>query len=231
MTTPHVPLGRVIGVAGQGLTRHAEWLGTEESSRSAAAVGIAGEIRTAEALRFLTESPSGPTVLHDLMMPSQRYKANLDHVIVSGSRVLVLDSKVWKPGFYLTVSGRTFRSGKRFAPAEKRTMVIAKRAIESYLDTRGAQAEVLSPALVVWPSRTGGSIQLGLLRVPGARVWRAHTLRRRINRAIGRPRPADPRIVAALAELLEAHQTPPASPAHSTDDEQPVLPDHLTRGG
>ncbi len=28
------------------------------------------------------------------------FKANVDHTIVSGKSVLLIDSKIWKPGFY-----------------------------------------------------------------------------------------------------------------------------------
>ncbi len=72
-------------------------------SSSANQVGAAGERRTAALLDRVAAAENGPTVLHDLRIPGAR--ANLDHVVVSGADVWLLDTKVWRPGFYMTVFG------------------------------------------------------------------------------------------------------------------------------
>ena len=36
-------------------------------------------------------------VLHDLRIPIPGFKANIDHAVVSGRSVLLIDSKMWKP--------------------------------------------------------------------------------------------------------------------------------------
>ncbi|OOP59265.1 hypothetical protein BMF89_21285 [Arthrobacter sp. SRS-W-1-2016] len=51
-------------------------------------------------------------VLHDLRIPLPGFKANIDHAIVSGKSVLLIDSKMWKPGFYRQCSA-TAAAGKR----------------------------------------------------------------------------------------------------------------------
>ena len=63
-------------------------------------VGRRAELRTAQVLDRLASQPGGPTVLHDLAIPIPNISANIDHVVVSGRRVLIVDSKGWRPARY-----------------------------------------------------------------------------------------------------------------------------------
>lgn len=222
---------RILGVAGGGL-KDASWL-TGKNAAATARIGEAGEVRTAGVLNALTEPVDGPTVLHDLMVPSSRYKANLDHIVVNGSTVHVIDAKVWKPGRYWTVGGKTRRGWSRFEPADKQTMVIARQSLDSFFANRGIVADVITPTLVVWPSSTRAPLRLGMLRVAGAEVWHADSFEARINRLYGNGgtfaratrRPANPLIVDALAELLVSKRRSPSTPDSPLSTAAPVFAD------
>ncbi len=195
--------GRVLGTPGGSLS-NPDWLGA--SARGAARVGQAGEVRTAAVLDEFARGGS-VTVLHDLMTPSKKYKANIDHVVVSGSTVYPIDSKVWKPGRYWTWGGRTRRGWERFTPAEKKTMVVITQALEAYLAARGVNAVVAEPLLFVWPSSKHSSLRTGLLTVPGARVVPGPRVQGTVsklfgNRLRGGGQAADERVVDALVPLL-----------------------------
>jgi hypothetical protein len=160
-----------------------------------ARVGRDGELRTARVLDEVALSPGGPTVLHDLTVPGSR--ANVDHAVVAGRRVLLVDSKSWRPGWYWSVGGRAFRGTSRFAFAEKRTNLMAVDKITALAARTGVRVEVVTPWTVVWPSSARGGLHLWALRLPGARMVPGGRLR------IGSSwrRPADPAVVDLLASL------------------------------
>lgn len=186
--------GVVLGRPGAGL-ESAGWAVNAEVAR----IGRTGEVRTAVLLDALAARPGGPAVLHDLRIPGG--SANVDHVVVTGSRVQMVDAKVWAPGTYWTWAGVTRRGLERFAAADKRTMGFAVDALARFLTARGVVHEMAVPLVVVWPSSTSRSMRLRLLRVPGAETVTAEVFARRVGRS--RPRAGySPSIVAALAELL-----------------------------
>ena len=186
------------GTAGGGLT-NATWAANADVAR----IGRVGEQRTARLLeRVIGRSENAPTVLHDLRIPDPRYKANIDHVVVSGKTVYIVDTKVWASGFYWTLGGRSFRGLSRFGPAEKRTMPLATATLASHLRAHGVRARIERPILVVWPSSKKGTPRLTWLRVPGARVMTAERFEHYAKKAYGHGKPADPRIVNALLPLL-----------------------------
>lgn len=186
--------GQVIGTAGGGLEQgRNEWAANADVARQ----GRAGEVRSAAVLDTIARRPGGPTVLHDLTIPGSR--ANIDHVVVSGRTVLLIDSKQWKPGFYWTVPGLgTFRGWSRFSYADKATMSMAVDKVTKHLQDSGVRAKVTTPVVAVWSSSKKGTINATLLRVPGARSVPGEAL----DRVVGAGKPADPGVVAALAKLL-----------------------------
>lgn len=104
-------VSRVVGTPAAGLGPSVTEADGPWWARSAGAarVGAVGEIRTAQLLEPFTLTADGPTVLHDLLIPGLgRLRANIDHVVVSGQTVLLVDSKVWAPGFVWTVFGRSW---------------------------------------------------------------------------------------------------------------------------
>lgn len=177
------------GTAGGGL-KNPTWL----DNKATAAAGLQGELKTAELLASLCTP--GVAVLHDLTIPGSQ--ANIDHVVVSGRNITLIDAKVWKPGFYWTFRGRTRRGLERFPPADKRTMPFAKKRIEGLLTSRGVNANIRLPLIAVWSSRRNERVNLSFARAHEARLLPAEQL---TTRLIG-TRPADERVVAVLKTLL-----------------------------
>jgi hypothetical protein len=188
--------GQVVGRAGGGLD-NATWAKNDAVAR----IGKSGEVRTAAILDALAAKPGGPTVLHDLRIPIPGFTANIDHVVVSGRTVYLLDAKVWRPGFYWTVRGRTRRGLSRFTPAEKKTMPMAQRAVTGYLANHRVVAEIAHPLLVVWPSSDRSPMHLWAMVSPGAGVVTGARFAAKAHRLVG-TRPADPVVVAVLAHLV-----------------------------
>ncbi|SDH39884.1 nuclease-related domain-containing protein [Microbacterium sp. 77mftsu3.1] len=156
-----------------------------------AKAGQVGEVRTAKALDELAVK-RGFTVLHDLRIPGS--KANIDHVVVAGSKVWVIDSKLWKPGFYFTLAGRTFRGLERIPHADKRGLPLGHNRLRQYL---GNLATMQRPLMVIHPSR--GSVSIWAFRPagdPDAKPRAVHPAQLRFP-----AKAADPRIVTALARL------------------------------
>lgn len=193
------PPGHVVGEAGYGLRGESSWAVNAE----VAAVGARGEAMTAGALNELAARPGGPTVLHDLAIPIPGFTANVDHALVYGSRVLLIDTKLWRPGLYWTLGGRTRRGREPFPPADKQTMALAATRMTAYLTARSAgHALIDTPLVLIWPSRTSPPLRLWLLRVPGARAVPASRGLRSLARCRRFRQSADPAIVAALTPLV-----------------------------
>jgi hypothetical protein len=196
MPRPDAAPSRVLGHAGGSLVG-ASWAANDAVAR----VGRRAELQSAVVLDRLASRPDGPTVLHDLAIPIPGISANIDHVVVSGRRVLIIDSKGWKPARYWSVGGATFRGFRRFEHAKTRTPGMARQALTGYLRGRGVRARLVTPVVAVWPSSSGGRISVALLGMDGCRPVRGECLTRVVRRSVGL-RPADPGVVAALTRLL-----------------------------
>lgn len=108
-----------------------------------------GERLTAELLeRYLTRLP-GVRIFHGLAMPGSVF-ADIDHAVLAGGRLVLIESKMWLPGTYgadedgtLWRDDRLFRGGATRLP----------EAIEAYRELLpGAE---IRGAVVVYPSRAG----------------------------------------------------------------------------
>lgn len=199
--------GAVYGNAG-GSLNDANWL--QPKDKGAARVGASGEQRTARLLDAYAV-PGGVTVLHDLRVPSSKYKANIDHVVVSGNRVFVIDSKVWKPARYWTLGGKTRRGLERFTPAEKQTMVVTQQALVAMFSSAGLDVIVEEPILFVWSSSKRSKLSTRFLKVPGARVISDDRIEKACERnfgtrLLGGGKPADQAVVNQLRTLLISPQ-------------------------
>lgn len=169
------------------------------SSAEAAAAGRDGEVATAKVLDRLADQ-QGFTVIHDLRIPGA--KANIDHVVVAGTKVWAIDSKLWKPGFYVTVAGRTYRhtsdGWERAEHADKRGLPLGHARLTAHLERHGARMQ--RPIMVVHPSRRTRRIWLWAFRPASDRGARVRVAR---AESLSFPsRQADPRIVAALTRLI-----------------------------
>src|SRR6478672_7609808 len=135
---------RVVGHAGGSLV-DATWA----ANKAVARVGRRAELRTAEVLDRLAKRSDGPTVLHDLAIPIPGITANIDHVVVSGRRVLIIDSKGWKPARYWSLGSAAFRGFRRFQHATTRTPRMAHQSLTGYLRGRGVKARLVTPVVAV----------------------------------------------------------------------------------
>lgn len=188
--------GTVIGRPGGSLV-DASWA----KNTAVADIGRGGEQRTAAVLNDLARVPGGPTVLHDLRIPIPGFSANIDHVVVAGSRVTIIDSKVWRHGVYWTLSGRTRRGLAVVDFADKKTLPTAHAALRRHLDARMTWDTVFGPnILAVWPSGDG-PLSTFAYRPQDAIVVHGKALRRRLPRLTGAT-PADPVIVQILSQLV-----------------------------
>ena len=190
MTRPFIP-GQVVGTAGNSLN-DASWA----QNASVAKIGLEAERKTAQVLNRLPAA--GISVMHDLRIPIPGFTANIDHVLVFGHNVLILDSKHWAGGFYWTAGGKTRRGMNEFGPADKKTLPMAQKHIERFLTSRGIAANVLTPGLVIWPK---GPANFLLYRPQGgAHVIRGGNLARWVKRHTS-PVNANINILGTLAEL------------------------------
>jgi hypothetical protein len=180
----------VYGTAGTGLANDSSFAVND----AVAKIGAKGEERTQQLLNGFGLKAA---VLHDLRVPIPGFKANIDHVVVSGKRVLIIDTKVWKPGFYWTLFGKNRRGMERVAHTEKDQAYI-QQALITYL--RGTGAKVGAPYLAVWSSQKNAVPSIWLLTVPGAGLIHGDRLLGFVKRFIGRA-PADQVITQKLMEL------------------------------
>lgn len=191
-----------FGTAAAGLA-NAHWA----KNQDVADIGANGERRTAEILDSFADRAA---VLHDLRIPVKGISANIDHVVVSGKRVLILDTKVWKPGIYWTLGGVNRRGLVRVVHTQKKTMEMARSSLVRLLDRHAVQ--VVTPKLAVWSSRTTEPVRTIFFRVPAADVLKGEKLAQTLGSFIG-PKPADQQIVDRLASLLvRSRRTIPDQP-------------------
>ncbi|WAC50530.1 nuclease-related domain-containing protein [Frigoribacterium sp. SL97] len=198
--------GQVIGTAGGSLAGAGS---TFAANASVARVGAEGERKSAAILNKLAARPGGPSVLHDLSIPLPGVRANVDHVVVSGRTVTVIDTKAWAGAIYWTLAGKTFRGLKRFVvegkggtsyPAEKRTLLMARTAYAKHLGIPEADIRL---GLIIWPTgrKRHNTLLLAAAGNPKTVDGNALTVGR-AGRLFG-SRPADPTILTALARLTK----------------------------
>jgi len=135
--------------------------------RATASVGETGERRTADLLRIIQQERHPDrrfVVIHDVMLPSDRYKANIDHIVIAGKNVLIIDSKVWSPGFYATVAGHTYvlhskktrnsynKAFARFEAGDHKTLPLTLSVLNSWAANNGLYpVTFMDPIMLVWP--------------------------------------------------------------------------------
>lgn len=104
---------------------------------------------TADVLtRYLTRLP-GARIFHGLAWPDSVF-ADIDHAVLCGRRLVLVESKLWLPGHYtVDDSGELLRNGRRFRGGGTR-LTESIRAFQRLLP----EVEVRG-ALVIYPSRAG----------------------------------------------------------------------------
>lgn len=173
--------------------------------------GHEGEMSTARTLAETFRDDPQVHILHDLHIPvdrrgrPERGTGQIDHIVVAGRRVVVIDSKRWAPGRIWTWGGKTRRGLRRFPVADKRTVGLAVDRLRAYLEV------VLVEGLIIVHPAGKGPLKLGLYK-PADRV-RACTADQApavLRHMVGEDTPSapDPRIVAALDRLLISTRQP-----------------------
>lgn len=209
---------RIYGNAGGSLANAGAWI-KDENGRSK--IGAAGESKTAKLLNRLVGKSEGVIVLHDLVidLPPQgkrkAYKFNLDHVVISGDTIHVIDTKVWLPGIYWTLhpgetgskggKKQTTRRGlSKFDSADGRAVPMGVAALKAYLLARGFKGrfKMGTSYFVVWPSNKTGGLFLQLYRPHEAQALSGSAFTRRGHGLLSHDGLARPDLADALAPLL-----------------------------
>lgn len=106
---------RIFGIPGKGLNDASNF--SESNVKS----GIEGEVKTASIVDKFVAKSTNCYVFHSMKWPLSSTQADVDHIIVCGENVLLLDSKNWKQkGLYafdwegnITVDGKSYYFGKQ----------------------------------------------------------------------------------------------------------------------
>jgi hypothetical protein len=196
----------VFGRAGASLAEGGAWQKAAGANKGAAAA----ERATGELLDRLALAEDGPTVFHDLRLPGG--EANIDHLIVAGRRVTVVDTKWWKPGWYWGKPPNMRRGATRFRAAESGATMAAVGAVNRLLAAHGVRAARSGAVWAVHQSNPAGKVRLRLARKPGVKLmtWRRFRGKAFAGRFAGN---ADPAVAAALAPLVDQPGRPPARKA------------------
>jgi hypothetical protein len=109
-----------------------------------------GQRLTAELLEAQLTRIPGVRIFHGLATEAGSVFADLDHAVLCGRRLVLIESKVWLPGHYdLDDAGGLRRNGHRFRGGAARLpdWLAAFRALLPGLELRGV--------LLLYPSRRG----------------------------------------------------------------------------
>lgn len=173
------------------------------ANKAVAEVGRIGEQIVGNMLTDIVVASNGAVVLHDLSMPAHWSKANIDHIVVTGSTIIIIDAKRWKPSAYYTLGSSTYRGlFSHFKHAQKNGMGHAADSLQTMLSKRQLHATLSTPLVAVVPTGPG-FMSTHFLRIPRAEVVSKKALAARVRRLIRDHGPADQGIVEALSTLLK----------------------------
>jgi hypothetical protein len=119
-----------------------------------------GERLTADLLsRYLARLP-GARIFHGLAWPGSVF-ADIDHAVLAGRRLVLIESKTWLPGHYAADSaGGLWRNGRRFRGGGSRLA----ESLDAYRDL--LPGVEIRGALIIYPSRDGEVSTAEALDVP-----------------------------------------------------------------
>ena len=195
----------IYGVSGASANAGGAWAKNDTVAR----IGAAGERQVAKVLEPYFSAPDTAALFHDLSVPGR--SANIDHLIVSGKDVLLVDTKVWASGFYFTIFSHTYRiirkDGRlrieRVDHADKHTYEMFFADLKKILSPIGAR--ILTPAVVVVSN--SGKVSVRLYKPLGAR---AYTLDRFMAKSVlsTRLKPPDPAILREIGLIFKFKGNP-----------------------
>ncbi|SMX66782.1 nuclease-related domain-containing protein [Brevibacterium aurantiacum] len=203
---------RIFGTPGGGLEGAPDWAANAEVAEQ----GRRGELATGAILDEIASRKPGPTVIHDVMLHA---RANIDHILISGTHVWLIDAKVYAPGNLWTLGGQTRRGRSQFPYPDKETMERAIASVEKTLRSSPAENWLVLALLTIWPSR--GTVRALHFRPRGCDYVIA---RRAITRKLGRiaHAPAEETVEQAVLrrfldqQVAENAHRQAAAPANST---------------
>jgi len=182
-------MGRIIGTPGINI-EGAIWAVSGRASE----IGAAAERRTGAALNRLAQT-TGATVLHGLVFGRGKTSFDVDHAVVTGTDVYLVDSKCWRPGAYYNLGSRVYRGFlNRFQYAEVRTHDAAVERLAKH------GILVAGSVMAVWPSREDGRVTMLRVRNPSAKVMSGDRAMAWLARRIDKP--ADVATVDVLASFV-----------------------------
>lgn len=165
-------------------------------------VGARGERTVAAALNRRFASAADIWVFHDLNVPGMA--ANVDHALVRGDTLVLLDTKVWAGGWYWTWQGTTRRGLTRVDHADRRGL---SAALDRYRNLVAGNVTVVG-ALLVLPGTSGRPPRLFGYRPPGPYPTFA-SMPRAFDWAVGQlggPQPTDPALLRQVHGLTRTRQ-------------------------
>lgn len=202
----------IYGHPGMGLSHHTHY-GTAYTRTA----GSAGEFTTA---MILDGFAGHAAIFHDLTLPGGY--GNIDHAVLTGNRLLLIDSKNWAAGRYWNIGKAYFRNWEHRDPPSN-ALANAHRMVSRHLETEGITLP--TPVVALWSgtqsARHGITLNfrgeiIGVpvektktarpflhYRYPGARVIPGNDLHKTVTRFIGK-RPAAPHrgAAATLSTLI-----------------------------
>lgn len=111
--------------------------------------------------------------MHDLDIPLPGFSANIDHAVIAGRTLTLIDSKVWQPGIYRTRDGITRRGRDVAEFANKKTLRAASDGFRRHLGICELEDVTIRAVLVAWsshrflPAVMGGYSPVGGVAVSG----------------------------------------------------------------
>lgn len=171
--------------------------GTLDGDAKFGAAGLAGEYGERKTADVLDRFGERCVVVHDIIVPG--LSANLDHVIISGRQLLVLDSKAWRNGFYhRMLPGGRLRRGFEVVDHD-RTEGLA-RMTQMMREATSASAE---SKLIVWPSAKAKQVYIHpSLRRHTVPIHPAYQIERIVKNFIGGSSSADGRLARTVLEMM-----------------------------
>ena len=191
---------RVFGRTGTGLASARGW------RRAAVESGLLGEALTGELLdNYVTRIPSA-RIFHSLAWPGSA-TADVDHAVLCGQRLVLVDSKRWEPGDYTFDSdGNLMRAGRPFLGSQVRLphAVAAYQRLLPQCDVRGV--------VLIHPNRPG-TVSISASPWPKMQALTAHGfVTQTCAWLAGQPDMIDTRAVALLWSMTNGPDAPAGVP-------------------
>lgn len=121
---------RVFGIPGKGLNDASHF--SESSIRS----GIEGEVKTASIIDKFVANSTNCYAFHSLKWPMSSTEADVDHVIVCGNHMLLLDSKNWtqEGNYSFDDEGNVTLNAKKYYLGYKPKILVARQKYQKYVN-------------------------------------------------------------------------------------------------